>query len=49
MSKLDQVKLDYLKALLEKIDYGSVVITVHDGHITQIDATEKRRFSKSLT
>ncbi|MEI3611941.1 YezD family protein [Pseudogracilibacillus sp. SO30301A] len=48
MSKLDQVKLDYLQAVLQEIEYGSVVITIHDGRITQIDATEKKRFSKSL-
>lgn len=46
MSKLDQEKLDYLNQILQKIDYGSIVLTVHDGYITQIDSTEKRRFPK---
>lgn len=30
---------------LEGLEYGSVNITVHDGVITQIDTTEKKRFS----
>ncbi|WP_182200932.1 YezD family protein [Paraliobacillus salinarum] len=46
MSKLDQEKLDYLTQTLQKIDFGSIVLTVHDGSITQIDSTEKRRFPK---
>ncbi|MBA4493934.1 YezD family protein [Paenactinomyces guangxiensis] len=33
-----------LKAL-EGLKYGSVLITVHDSHIVQIDRTEKQRFS----
>ncbi|MFB1052157.1 DUF2292 domain-containing protein [Paraliobacillus sp. JSM ZJ581] len=46
MGKLDQVKLDYLNHILQDIDYGSIVLTVHDGYITQIDSTEKKRFQK---
>ncbi|WP_245799126.1 YezD family protein [Virgibacillus siamensis] len=30
---------------LKKLRYGSIVITVHDGEVTQIDTTEKQRFS----
>ena len=29
---------------LEGLKYGSVVITVHDSHIVQIERTEKHRF-----
>ncbi|MFC0472659.1 YezD family protein [Halalkalibacter kiskunsagensis] len=29
---------------LEHLEYGTVVITVHDSQITQIDVTEKKRF-----
>jgi hypothetical protein len=29
---------------LRGIEFGSVVITVHDGHIVQIDRTERKRF-----
>ena len=43
--KVDELKLDYIISELKKLDYGSLVITVHDGDITQIDITEKRRFS----
>ncbi|HLR71922.1 MAG TPA: YezD family protein [Pseudogracilibacillus sp.] len=46
MTKLDKTQLDYLNAILQEIDYGSIVITVHDGHVTQIDTTEKKRFQK---
>lgn len=46
LSKLDEAQLEYLTASLREIDYGSVVITVHDGHVTQIDTTEKKRFLK---
>ncbi|RMB03945.1 hypothetical protein ATH33_0404 [Thermoactinomyces vulgaris] len=30
---------------LEGLEYGTVVITVHDSNIVQIDRTEKHRFS----
>ncbi|SEN75056.1 YezD family protein [Lihuaxuella thermophila] len=33
-----------LKAL-EGLKFGSILITVHDSHIVQIDRTEKQRFS----
>ena len=29
---------------LEGLEYGTVLITVHDSQIVQIDRTEKRRF-----
>ncbi|MCT1902568.1 YezD family protein [Oceanobacillus sojae] len=45
MVKVDDVKLDHILNALEELEYGSVVITVHDGKITQIDTTEKKRFS----
>lgn len=47
MSKLKKSHLEYLQESLNDIEFGSVVITVHDGRITQIDTTEKRRFSKT--
>lgn len=43
--KLDDEKLKYLTSSLNSIDFGSVVITVHNGQITQIDTTEKKRFA----
>ncbi|UFT98932.1 YezD family protein [Radiobacillus kanasensis] len=45
MAKKDEAKLNHILATLRDLEYGSVVITVHDGEITQIDTTEKKRFS----
>ncbi|MFJ8265174.1 YezD family protein [Peribacillus asahii] len=45
MNKVDDLKLDYIISELKNLDYGSLVITVHEGEITQIDTTEKKRFS----
>lgn len=45
MSKLDEVQWEYVKKCLGAIDFGTVVITVHDGRVTQIDTTEKKRFA----
>ena len=45
MRKIDDSKLDYILSELKKLNYGSLVITVHEGDITQIDITEKKRFS----
>lgn len=44
MAAIDQEKINYLLSTLRKMEYGSVVITVHDGIITQIDRTDKNRF-----
>lgn len=44
MAIVDQEKVDYILTLLKNIEYGSVLITVHEGQITQIDSTEKNRF-----
>lgn len=45
MQKVDELKLNYIVSALKNLDYGSLIITVHDGEITQIDKTEKKRFS----
>lgn len=37
--------LNKIRESLEKIKYGSVLITIHNGKITQIDSTEKWRFT----
>ncbi|RID89051.1 DUF2292 domain-containing protein [Peribacillus asahii] len=47
MNKVDDLKLDYIISELKNLDYGSLVITVHEGEITQIDTTEKKRFSST--
>lgn len=46
MAYVDQSKANYILSLLKGLEYGSVVITVHDGGITQIDKTEKTRFAQ---
>jgi hypothetical protein len=45
MSTIDANKLTEITKALQKIAFGSVVITIHDRQITQIDATEKIRFA----
>ncbi|MCM3760176.1 YezD family protein [Alkalihalobacillus oceani] len=44
MSHLEPEKLEKIKNALERIKFGSVLLTIHDGQLTQIDATEKVRF-----
>ena len=46
MATVDQAKANYILSTLKGMDYGSLVITVHDGNITQIDKTEKTRFAQ---
>ena len=48
LTKLDEEQLGVLKSSIENLEYGSIVITIHDGTITQIDTTEKKRFNKYL-
>jgi hypothetical protein len=45
MAKVDKEKMETILQMLKKLEYGSLVITIHAGHITQIDRTEKNRFS----
>jgi hypothetical protein len=47
MNIINEKRIQYILATLSKLDYGSVVVTVHDHHITQIDVTEKMRFPLS--
>lgn len=44
MKQIDEEKIKYILSSLNKLEYGCVVITVHDSDITQIDITEKKRF-----
>ena len=37
MAVIDQVKLDRIIDLLEKINFGSLTIVIHEGKITQLD------------
>ncbi|RNF38897.1 YezD family protein [Planococcus salinus] len=47
MGKIEASQIDHIVSTLENLQYGSVVISVHNGEIMQIDATEKRRFAPS--
>lgn len=42
--ELDEVWMDRIADQVNGLEYGSVVITVHDGRIVQIDRTERKRF-----
>ncbi|MGG4264972.1 YezD family protein [Peribacillus simplex] len=44
MEKKEELKFRHILSSLEDLQYGSVIITVHDGEITQVDTTEKKRF-----
>jgi len=35
-----------IAAHLERLKFGSIAITVHDGRIVQLDVTEKRRLAR---
>lgn len=41
---LDQEWLDRIALQVNGLEYGSVLITVHDGRVVQIDRTERSRF-----
>ena len=44
MSK-EALIISEISYILKNLQYGSIVITIHDGEVTQIDTTEKKRFS----
>ncbi len=40
--------IDWLEVVRDKVDhlrFGSIVVTVHDGNVTQIESIEKTRFT----
>lgn len=37
--------LDTVSAMVARLQYGSVQITVHDGRVTQVESTERTRFN----
>ncbi|WP_082883825.1 MULTISPECIES: YezD family protein [Bacillaceae] len=49
MKKLDQKKIEYLMSLLQRLEYGSLLITVHANEITQVEIKEKTRIAKTGT
>lgn len=46
-NKTDQT-IEYIKSELDNIEYGSILITIHDGKVTQIDKNEKTRYPFSV-
>ncbi|HZW68552.1 MAG TPA: YezD family protein [Pseudogracilibacillus sp.] len=48
MSKLSKEQVEHLEKNIRNIEYGTISITIHDGRITQIDSTEKKRFSPTV-
>ncbi len=47
MGSAKDIIIEKLLEDVQKIQYGSVIITVHEGEITQVDITEKKRFPAS--
>lgn len=45
--ELDDVWLTRIAGQVNGLEYGSVLITIHDGRIVQIDRTERKRFDAS--
>jgi hypothetical protein len=45
-SKVRSAVLEEIAQSLERIHYGEVLITIHDGRIVQIEKREKTRFSE---
>ncbi|MDQ0219244.1 DUF2292 domain-containing protein [Peribacillus cavernae] len=46
MVNLSEEKVQHILSALQKIEYGSLLITIHEGEITQVDSTVKNRFLK---
>lgn len=37
--------LEEIAKFIKQVDYGEVVITIHDGEVVQIEKREKKRFN----
>ena len=44
--KVDKQVLDEILKFIRQINYGEVMITIHDSKIVQIEKREKKRFQK---
>ncbi|RDW18498.1 DUF2292 domain-containing protein [Oceanobacillus arenosus] len=42
---MDNKKIEDIVSAISNLEYGSLVITVHDGEITQVETTEKKRYT----
>ena len=46
--KLDQVTIEWIESALEAVEYGEVIIIVHDGEIKGIDTKGRKRQQKPV-
>ena len=37
--------IDAVRNALEKMQFGSITLTIHESRVVQLDVTEKRRFA----
>lgn len=44
--EVDDVWVERIVGQVNGLEYGSVLITVHDGRIVQIERTERKRFDQ---
>jgi len=44
VSRLNDEQFEYVLESLHDIAFGTIQITIHEGRVTQIDTTEKKRF-----
>lgn len=44
MASVDDKKITDIISELKKLKFGSLIITVHDDEVTQIETTEKKRY-----
>ncbi|BAD63136.1 MULTISPECIES: YezD family protein [Shouchella] len=44
MGAIEKEQFQAIVQFIEEIDFGSLHITIHNGQITQIERTEKKRF-----
>ncbi|WP_020616042.1 YezD family protein [Paenibacillus daejeonensis] len=47
--EIDEVWQERILGQVSGLEYGSVLITVHDGRIVQIERTERKRFDNHNT
>lgn len=47
--KMDQVWQQRIVEQIEGLQYGQIIVTVHDGQIVQIDRTERTRYQLTST
>lgn len=41
----DREPLELIAGALDRLRFGAIQLTVHNGRVTQVDVTERRRFS----